>query len=211
MELSRAKVPVIIVSSVISFAVGVAVCALTLVGLGLARNPFAEKPAEVREGEAAAQEGPQGNPMGGGGRGRGPMGPGGGRGPGRGGGGMMGFGRGPTAKDQLAVLVAKLDQLTDKPITLHLNDAQRKKVAEQLQGLEEPKELSDEDAKKRVDALLEVLEDQRTTLEAAGYRWPGEGGGFRRPANAPNPFKEGDNAKHLKSLRDLLKQPSSRV
>ncbi len=133
--------------------------------------------------------------------GMGKMGMGGGK---MGGGGMGGF-RGPSAKAQLASLVTKLSLLSGKPLALSLSDDQKKKVAEQVQKIEEPAELADEEAKKRLDALLDVLKDQRVMLEAVGYRWPSEGGGgFRPPADSPNPFKDEKNAASLKSLREQL-------
>jgi hypothetical protein len=118
-------------------------------------------------------------------------------------GGGMG-GRGPSARNQLAALVAKLDQLTGKPLAVQLSDEQRAKLREQLEGLDAKDELSDDDAKKRLDAVLDIVKDDRETLEAAGYRWPGQQGGFRPPADTPNPFKEGQNAQHLKSLHEQL-------
>ena len=85
-----------------------------------------------------------------------------------------------------------------------MSDEQKKKIDEQIQGLDQAAKLEDTDAKKRLDALLEVVKDQRPVLEEAGYRWPGQGGGFR-PANPPpNPFKEDPNRQHLKSLEDQL-------
>jgi hypothetical protein len=136
--------------------------------------------------------------MGGGGM----MGGGGGRGMGgrQGGGG----GRGPNSKNQLATLVAKLDLLTHKPLAVRLDAQQKDKMREQLKDLDDG-ELSEEKAKERLDALLEILKDQRKTLEDAGYRWPGQGGGgFQRPADVPNPFKVEQNEQHLKALRELL-------
>jgi hypothetical protein len=126
--------------------------------------------------------------------------------PGGGGGRGMGGGRGPNSKAQLAALVTKLDQLSGKPLQLTLSAEQKQKVGEQLQKLDEEKELKDDDAKKRLDTLLTLLTDQRATLEAAGYRWPGagQGGGGRPPAEQPNPFTEEANAHHLKSLRAYL-------
>jgi hypothetical protein len=131
-------------------------------------------------------------------------------------GGMMGGaggGRGPSPKTQLAGLVTKLDQLTTKPLEVKLTDDQRAKLRAQLQGLDEKEELSDDEAKKRLDEILKIVEGDKDTLEAAGYRWPGEGGGRgggggggggRQPP-PPNPFKEGDAAKHLKDLENTVK------
>jgi hypothetical protein len=102
---------------------------------------------------------------------------------------------------QLAALVTKLDQLTRKPLAVTLSDDQKARLREQLQGLDEKETLDDEEAQKRLDAILEVVKGDKETLQAAGYRWPGEGGGGR-PMDVPNPFKEGPNADHLKSLQE---------
>jgi hypothetical protein len=110
-------------------------------------------------------------------------------------------------KNRLVTLVAKLDQLTGEPLALTLTEGQRAAIREQLRGLDE-KEVPDEDAEKRVTAILEAVKGQKDTLEAAGYRWPGEGAG-PPPTSALNPFVEEQNAKHLKSLRDHLAGPGS--
>jgi hypothetical protein len=130
--------------------------------------------------------------------------PGGGR-AGRGG---RGRGGGPNYKNQLAALVDKLDELTDKPLTIRLDDEQRKQVKEQLKGLADAGELSDEDAKQKVEELHKLLKDQQATLEAAGYSWSGQGGGRGGGRGGPaagNPFKAEPNAKHLKALTERLK------
>ncbi len=127
---------------------------------------------------------------------------------GRGMGGRGGRGGGPSAKMQLAGLVTKIDQLTQKPLSVSLNDEKRAKLREQLAGLDKMEELSDDEAKKRMDAILEVVKDDRATLEAAGYRWPGQAGGGRggmaSPQPAPNPFTTAPNSKHLKSLQQRV-------
>lgn len=166
---------------------------------------------------------PMGGPGGMGGRPAG--GPGGAPGgPGGGPGGMMagmgGMGRGmqgPPVRSQLANLVSKLDVLTnkEKPLLIQLTPEQKQKVKEQLQGLADLQEVSDDEAKKRLDALLEVLKENKETLEAAGFRWPGAQagpGGFGAPGggrpggNQPtNPFKDDPNvSKALKSLESTL-------
>ncbi len=112
--------------------------------------------------------------------------------------------RGPTSKSQLAAFVAKLDVLTRKPLTVKLTTDQKAKVREQLEGLEDKEELSEEDAKKTLNALLEIVKENKETLEAAGYRWPGQGG-TPPPSDIPNPFKEKGDGDHLKSLRGQLR------
>ena len=106
-------------------------------------------------------------------------------------------------------LVTKLDQLTEKPLTVTLNDAQRTKIREQLEGLETSENLTEEDAKKRLEAILKELEGDRETLTRAGYRWPGErppnlGFGGAQGENV-NPFREEANGKPLKALNERLK------
>jgi hypothetical protein len=202
MSLASVKVPAILASSIVSLAVGVAlgVGAMSVYGYRWERPPDSPSVSPMAAGGGA----PGG--MAGGGGGRGGMGGGGGA-PG----GMMGMGgmgggggRGPNPKIQLVSLVAKLDQLTGKPLAVHFSEDQRKKVAEQLKGLADVDDLKEDDAKQRLDSLLELVKDQRETLEAAGYRWPGGRGGFGGGGpgpEAPNPFKEGTNLKHLESLQ----------
>jgi hypothetical protein len=114
-------------------------------------------------------------------------------------------GFGPTSKALLAMLVAKLDVLTAKPLKVELTDDQRAKVREQLKGLVGEEDLSDDDAKDRLDKLLEILQPQKATLEEAGFRWPGSG--FPMQGNtADNPFKEGADADHLKNLEKRLEK-----
>jgi hypothetical protein len=114
-------------------------------------------------------------------------------------------GFGPSSKAQLAMLVAKLDVLTAKPLTLVFTDDQRSNVREQLKDLAGEDDLSDDDAKERLDKLLEILQPQKSTLEAAGFRWPGSG--FPTQSSTPdNPFKEGADAQHLKDLEKRLEK-----
>ena len=69
-------------------------------------------------------------------------------------------------------------------------------------------EISDDDAKAKLEAIQKILEkDNRKALETVGYRWagepkagPGKGGFPKEPP--PNPFKEGSPAEHLKSLME---------
>ncbi len=116
------------------------------------------------------------------------------------------------SKTQLVALVSKLDTLLDKPLTLELSTARRREAKEQLKGLAESDDLSDEDANARLAALQEILKDQKGTLEAVGYRWSGPSGGADGGGGVPagfqtpqyNPFREEQNAKHLKAVTGRL-------
>ena len=123
---------------------------------------------------------------------------------GKAGGGKKGFGA-VSDKAQLALLVAKLDQLTDNSLTLKLTPEQRTMIRDQLKDLPEQDEVSDEEAKKRLDAILDSLKEQRAVLEAAGYRWPGTPFAMT-PPTPPNPFKDGPDSAKLNSLQEKLKK-----
>src|ERR1700687_2019634 len=139
------KVPAIIAAAVISFALGAGVS----VGAMLVAFPDIYKPKP--EGDGAPPDGRSGQQMmmqqmgGPGGPGGGPGGPGGRPG---------GPGGGPNSKNQWAVLVNKLEALTQKPLIIQLDDEKQKKLAEQLQGLEAKEELSEDAAKNRLGAKL---------------------------------------------------------
>jgi len=156
-------------------------------------------PGNMQEAAMARRAGPGGGMMGGG-----MMGGGGGM---MGGGGMAGggtSGRPPGAASQLTSLVAKLDLLTAKPLAINLTDAQKEKVRKQLQGLRKSDMLNENDARKKVDALQDILKDHKDALTAVGYRWPGQGGRSGGGMKPPNPFKADEDGKHLKALEDRL-------
>ncbi len=187
---SRLKLPGVFAGILGGLAVGVGAGVIGMTYFGYSLK---EPENKVPDQQAAGGMPPMGGGMGGMG-GRGP------RGGGPGGPGMGGFGgMRNSPKSQLANLVAKLDDLTRKPLEVKLTEDQKQKVREQLKGLDGQKELTDDDAKKRLDALLDVVKDQRDVLKSAGYRWPGEGGGDMQPP-VPNPFTEEKNKEHLKSL-----------
>jgi hypothetical protein len=200
----KLKVPGILVAIVGGIGLGVAAGVILMGTMGYDMKTMEGDPGsrpDVVPGQPSGVMANMGRGMPGGGM------PGGGM-PGRG-----GRGGGPNYKGQLANLIGKLDVLTDKPLTIRLSDEQRTKVKELLKGLDGD-ELSDEEAQKKSEELHELLKDQKDTLEAAGYRWPGEGGGRGGgrggrggrggPGGPSNPFKTDDNAKHLKSLEDRL-------
>jgi hypothetical protein len=187
-QAAQVKVPAIVAVGILCLAIGIGIGIL-----GMAFSGHQGSPAT-----SVAQDSPAAPPGGAMAKGGGPP-----------GGGGMGGPRGPSPKNQLVSLVGKLDQLTEKPLTVSLNQDQKKQVGERLKGLESQETLADEDAKTRLDALLEILKDQKETLEAAGYRWPGQR--FSRPADMPNPFKDPKNGKALGSLQERLGSPKDKM
>jgi len=175
MALSQAKVPVIITASIVCLAIGAAGGVFTMMAFGYVWK----KP-----------EGP-------------PPGPPGGMPPGGMPFGKMPFGKMPAAntdpKQMLATLIVKLDQLSQKPLKIDLNQDQKKKLLEQLKGLNGEKELSSDDAQKRVTSLLEIVKDHLETLKASGFGPPDQ------PAqDSENPLMEENTQKHLQSLEKSL-------
>jgi len=109
----------------------------------------------------------------------------------------------PRPAQQAVALVAKLDELTAEEGKLQLTAEQAAKVREQVLALAVPDFLGDSVAREHLDAMLKVLENQRQVLEGAGIKWPGAN---YNPNVRPekNPFKEGEPAKHAKSLEERL-------
>jgi hypothetical protein len=212
------KIPAIISCSLLCFALGAAagVAGITIFGYKLTgvRVTMAVDHADKRAGDPAGAPGKGGPPagmmgkggggmMGKGGKGKG--GPG-GPGPGGGPGDMMammmgGKGKGASPKSQLESLIVKLDLLTQKLLKIELSKEQAKKVGEEVRELAKA-DLTDDDAKKHLDRLLEVLGDQKETLTAAGFRWPSAQGDAKGgPGGGGAPV---DMEKHLKSLQQRL-------
>jgi hypothetical protein len=203
MALHQAKIPTIITASVICLLLGGGAGAAAMMVYG-----YHWKPPEL---EVSSHSG-------GGGGGMPNMGPMGGMSGGMG--GMMG--RGPGPKAQLASLVTKLDLLTSKSLSIDLDAQQQQRIKEELKGLAEKKELSDDEARQTLNTLLEVVQDERATLEAAGFRWPEPGKtdparsvgkvtalGKKLPEPA-NPFSEGQNNKHLRDLEGRLSKANGK-
>src|SRR2546423_3735710 len=113
------KVPAIIASSLICLIVGLGIGGLGMMYIGPIKLP----PWLGGPPDPVAAELPAGVPA--------PMGMGnmGDKGDKKG-------GKGPNPKNQLSNLVAKLDVLTNKPLTVSLDAAEKKQVREQLKGLE---------------------------------------------------------------------------
>jgi hypothetical protein len=175
----KSNVPAAVATGLIGLAAGV--------GIGVAYMSYNKPPEDQKEVIETASPG-RGGGGGGGGGGSPPPGTG---------AGMTGR---PSSKGMLAQLVVKLDQLTSTPLAVNLTAEQKKKVKELIAGIGDKDVLPEDQAREKYEALLSLLEGQRETFEAAGYRWPGPGGGRNRPPNFTNPFKDEENAKHLKSL-----------
>jgi len=199
---SSTNVPIPIVVGVICLGLGIA-GGILFADYAHGRNKHSED-----EDTAAAPTGKEGAPpvVGGKGGGGGGGGKKGGKGFGGGGGGAPQL----PAKLQLAQLVTKLDVITGKPV--ELTPDQKTQMRELVAGLDTEESLSDDEAKKRLDALLKVVEGQKDALAAVGFRWPGSppafgGGGGMGPGGGmqpANPFKSGEPADRLKSLQATL-------
>jgi hypothetical protein len=191
MSLSQAKVPILVTATLLALAGGVAIGAILGMTVFHEWNNGSKEQAGAKDGNAP---GPPG----------GMFGPGGGaKGKGKGG------GKGPGPKMQLNTLIEKLDLLTTRPLTLTLDAAQKKQIREQLEALSQEAKVSDEDAQKRLDALLAVLKDQKEPLAAVGFRWPGADATPGPPLGMiigmmPNPFRDGPTAGKMKSLEARL-------
>jgi len=156
-------------------------------------QPSGADPREVARGR------PGGGGFGGGNPGGGRPG-GGGFGGGNPGGGRGGQSRGPAPAVTLASLISRLDSLTDKPLTVTLTAEQKKKLHEQLQGLEDADSLEGAEATKRLQAIQEILGNDKEILQFLGVAPPA---GNETPKN---PFQDDETQKHLKSLRDRLEK-----
>jgi hypothetical protein len=177
MGLSQAKVPVIITTAIVCLLVGAAGGVFTMMGVGYV---WKKPPPDAAGGPPGSGMPPGGMPFG-------KMPPGG-----------MPFGKfkEPDPKRMLATLIVKLDQLSLKPLKIDLSKDQQKKVLDQLQGLGEDKELSADEAKKRMASILVILKDHVETLEASGFGPPSQ--------QAPPELTDEATQKHLQSLQKTL-------
>lgn len=188
------KVPAIIVSSVVCLMIGVGIGVVGMSGFGY--KPPLETFASAGQPPAPRGAPAKGDPAKGGGE-KGKKGKGG------------GFGGGP--KTQLAQLVTRLDVLTGRNLHLDLPAETCAKVYQQLQDMAGDQELSDETARQKLDALLDLLRDQKEPLEAAGFRWPEGGGRGGGPMGGGNPFKDEKTAKHLKDLQERMEKSKTKA
>jgi hypothetical protein len=203
------QLPAAVSAGVIGLALGLGLGAFGMFYLkfdpkdqGLRESP-PQGEAEGKGGGMKGMGGPPGGMKGGGG---GP--PGGGMkgGGARGGmGGQMLSGMGGNPKLSLTSLVATLDALTTKPLEIKLTDEQKTKLAQALKELDPDEDMSDDDATKKLNDILKIVESNKETLEGAGFRWPGSAPPFVRPTDG-NPFAEGANKEHLKKLGERVGQ-----
>jgi hypothetical protein len=202
LPIGKAKMPGVVTSGFGGTALGLGLGVVLMASLGYQTNPGAP-PAPGADG-AGPPAAPKGQ-----GRGGPPAKGGGQKVPMEGFGGGGGGGGQPNSKVLLSGLVIALDRVADRPVTITLTPEQRQAIAEQLKGLDAAAELSEEDAKARLDAIHKVVEKDKDALEAVGYRGfspPGKGGGGGGlgKEQPPNPFKQGTAAERLKSLNDRL-------
>jgi hypothetical protein len=196
----RLSLPAGIASTLAAFAFGVGAGAVGLTALGYEQR-HSPSPSADAAPDAGGKGPPKGMMMPGG---MPPGGPGGMMGKGGGGFGGKGKGKGPSPKTQLAALVTKLEQLTDKKLTLTFSKEERQALLQNLADLPKLEELEDKVAEERLKALLAVVEKQRDTLEAAGYRWPEPAGLPMTPPPPPNPFAKGADQQRLLALQATL-------
>jgi hypothetical protein len=97
--------------------------------------------------------------------------------------GMAG-GRFQPAKGQLANLIDKLSLLTGKPLTLELSEEQKQQLRQQVKGLQDIDELTDDSAQRKLEAIQDALAEKRELLEAVGYRWSTPGDSPQGPMGA---------------------------
>jgi hypothetical protein len=207
MAASQLKVPAVITTGIICFLGGVVVGVVVQASLDVWQKERYAPLSEENQDQSAMYEKMAKMKMSFG-KGKGGQGKGGGKGKGGGMVGLDGIMRfPPQPRGQLASLVTKLDQLTRKPLAIHLSDEQRAKLRPQLAGLDK-EDLSDEEAQKRLDAILEIVKADKPALEAAGFSWPGSPSA-PPPTNEGNPFTSEQNSKHLKSLQEQVKEKGS--
>ena len=118
----------------------------------------------------------------------------------------------PGPRVQLINLINALDKIVDRPPTVALTADERATIAEQLKGLDVATEIKDEDATAKVEAIQKVVDKDRRSLEAIGYRWqapPAKTGYNTSPSldmllASPNPFHHPETSQKIKSLQERL-------
>jgi hypothetical protein len=108
-------------------------------------------------------------------------------------------------KALLAALVFRLDQFTADQQSARFNDQQKAILTHQLKELRDAEALSQEEAQRRLDHMLNALGPYRAAMEQAGFPWPnGQTEGRPVPASLVNPLKEAENARHLESILNRI-------
>ncbi len=108
-----------------------------------------------------------------------------------------------SAKLQLAALVVKLNQLSEKPLSINLEDRQAK-IAEQLKDLDTLETLTEDDAKARLKAMTVLLKSDQATLDATGLDLNRAGTVGKGKEPPPNPFTNDPNKSALKALQERV-------
>ncbi|HEV3258678.1 MAG TPA: hypothetical protein VG013_17515 [Gemmataceae bacterium] len=113
--------------------------------------------------------------------------------------------RAPTARDQLVSLVDKLNLLL-LPLDLELTAKQKALIRQQLKSIPQSNQLSDDEAKAKLDVLHDTLKYKRGVLSLVGYDWTepvgGKGGG--KGEKPLNPFMRLPAETNLRSLQERL-------
>src|SRR5436190_16361301 len=113
----------------------------------------------------------------------------------------------PNPRTQLLNLIDTLDRVLDRQVAVTLSADDRAAVAAQLKGLDDAKEVTNDEAKAKLDAILQVVEKDRPALEATGYRWPVAGPKDADPPRTgatSNPFQIPQTAAKIRSLTERL-------
>ena len=135
-----------------------------------------------------------------------------------GGGGMGGGVGGGGAARNLVTMISKLDLVT-QGVRIELNGEQLASLAALIADLDETSEISDDEARARLDEIEKLIsDDQKKVLESIDLPRPrggsmmaavASGGARQGPTQNTNPFSQEENAGRLKNLRERLK-PATR-
>src|SRR5262245_53562487 len=154
------KLPAFLLGIVGGVGVGAGVAVIGLMGFGY--RWYAQIYENQTPRRMSMGGGGGGQAMMGGGGGGAPKAEGGGGGPAMagGGGGHRGGGQRGAAnsnsKNQLASLITKLDLLTHERPVVKLDADQKRQIRKQIEKLEDKEDLSEEEAKKKLDAVVDI-------------------------------------------------------
>jgi hypothetical protein len=191
LPVGKMKMPAVITAAFGGVVAGIALGVLLMAGFGYKAHREEPLPSDM-SGPPGLAGAPKGLTKG---QGKGPGGP------------MGGFGGppAPSSRDQLASLVAALDTVADRPLTVSLTPEEKSAIVKELKALSEAPTVNNDEAKARLDAMLKIVEKHREALQTVGFRTgplPKTGSGLEK--ENPNPFKSGPAAEHVKSLLERL-------